>query len=154
MARAAVRKARMRNGFSPLSSRKAAIWSSTSATAFLSMKSLGSPSGRSDGGRREPGGAPAQLEQLFLTGDGVESRGLAAGKGGSEEGAAVGAGRLPGRAPLTSTALNPARSGRSPKTPSTRRSASGTRLTKQPSSGSAGSPSTTLAHTRRSGSWA
>ncbi len=37
-ARAAVRKARMRNGFSPLSSRNAAICSSTWATAFLSMK--------------------------------------------------------------------------------------------------------------------
>ena len=36
-ARAAVRKARIRNGFSPFSSRKAAICSSTCATAFLSM---------------------------------------------------------------------------------------------------------------------
>ena len=90
-ARAAVRKARMRNGFSPLSSRKAAIWSSTCATAFLSMK-LRTASVIGGSGQRvgQRAGAPPSSSSSSPPDERVEPRGLPAGEHRREERRAIG----------------------------------------------------------------
>ena len=154
-ARAAVRKARIRNGFSPLSSRNAAICSSTWATAFLSMKlRTASVIG---GGRelaRERAGTPAQLEQLLGADQREQARRLPAREHRREERGPVGSleplrprpGRLDG-----AEAFPVGRGARRCRAP---RSSPLAGWTKQPSIGSAASSSMTRAHTWRSRSWA
>ena len=154
-ARAAVRKARMRNGFSPLSSRNAAICSSTWATAFLSMK-LRTASVMA--GVADSSLASARARQPSSSSSSAptsENRPAASPPASTGEKSGVPSGRSSpwGLGPAVSTALKPSRSGRSPKMPSTRSSPLAG-WTKQPSMGSAASSSMTRAHTCRSSSWA